>query len=133
MKNTQESGRVARHPSVRATPKNCYLNALRVVQHIPGYEQAWYVEGLAVLPIGFAVEHGWVERGGDVVDPTPPPHDEGVVYFPGLRFRCCQGIAEALNTPKPRWTKDFPLFYRHGWGGHDSPDFRAAREAAWAF
>ena len=51
-------------------------------------------------------------------------------YFPGLRFTGNRGIAEAMEIPKENWCKDLPFFFRFGWGGIESPEFRAAIVAA---
>ncbi len=131
-KNVEESTRVSRHRNVKATPKQCYSNAVRVIEHVPGYEDAWYVEGFAVFQDGLVIEHGWVESSGEVIDPTLP--NDRMDYFPGLRFRGQAGIAKALKLPKHFKTdSDLPFFYRFGWGGHGSPEFRKAREDAWAY
>lgn len=129
MKNIPESERTKK--LVNARPQQCYRNAFRVVSSLPDYAGATYVEGLAVLPGGFPLEHGWVERDGEIIDPTLL--DDGIAYFPGLRFQGQRGIAEALALPKPDYTtEDLPIFYRMGWGGNDSPEFRAARDRAMA-
>ena len=63
------------------------------------------------------------------MDPTLPRDD--IAYFAGLRFRGQREIAEAMQTPKPpRTTDDFSIFYRFGWGGVESPEFRAALVSA---
>ena len=127
MIDVQESVRVRR--LVRSKPKQCYLNAARVILGLPEYADADYVEGLAVLAKVMVIEHGWVEKDGVIIDPTLP-HDD-LHYFPGLRFRGQRGLAEAMKIPKPEKTQDdFPVFYRFGWGGIDSPDFREALVAA---
>ncbi len=41
---------------------------------------------------GFAIEHGWIEKDGMVIDPTLPTDE--IVYFPGLRFRGQYGLAK---------------------------------------
>ena len=89
-----------------------------------------YVEGMAVFG-GLPVEHGWVEKDGVIVDPTLPLKPG--VYFPGLRFRGELEVAEALRIPKATYTSDLPIFYRFGWGGVDSPEFRAALIAAYRY
>jgi hypothetical protein len=130
MKNIYESNRTNKLVAARA--KQCYNNAFRVVSTLPEYAEATYVEGLVVLPGGLLIEHGWVERDGEVIDPTLLY--DGIAYFPGLRFRGVRGIAEAMTTiPKPGYTReDLPIFYRMGWGGADSAEFRAARDRAMA-
>jgi hypothetical protein len=126
MKDTVESKRVSK--LIRAKEKHCYYNAFRVIQEVPEYAAADYVEGMAVFG-GPPIEHGWVEKDGVIVDPTLPLKE--VAYFPGLRFRGQHASAEAFKIPKPSYTKDLPIFYRFGWGGVDSPEFRAALVAAY--
>lgn len=129
-KNVAESERVRKVIGSRV--KQCYANAFRVVLAVPEYADAEYVEGMVVNQGGMVLEHGWVEKNGVIVDPTSP--DEPLVYFPGLRFRGQQGLAEALAIPKPgRWCEDLPIFYRFGWAGIDSPEFRAASSAAYRY
>ena len=74
------------------------------------------------------IEHGWVEKDGVVVDPTLPR--DNLVYFAGLRFQGQRELAEAMQTPKPSYTEHLPIFYRFGWGGIESPEFRAALVSA---
>jgi hypothetical protein len=78
------------------------------------------------------IEHGWIEKDGVIVDPTIPLDE--MVYFPGLRFAGIAGIAKALRIPKPyRTCEEFPIFYRFGWGGGDSPEMRSAWAGAFRF
>ena len=130
-KNTAESKRAGK--LIRAKKQCCYLNAFRVIQEVPGYRAATYVEGIVVQMVeggGFPFEHGWVEKDGEIIDPTLPSHE--LVYFPGLRFVGVLGLAEALAIPKPAYTtEDFPIFYRFGWGGADSPEFSQAQREAY--
>ena len=88
-------------------------------------------KGTPSLVGNFCIEHGWVEQDGVVIDPTL--HDEGIVYFPGLRFTGERGIAKAMEIPKEKWCKDLPFFFRFGWGGIESPEFRAAIVAAYRY
>ena len=127
-KNVKESTRARR--LVRAAPKQCYSNAFRLIQQDDEYGNADYIEGMAVIEDVMVIEHGWVEKDGVIVDPTLPTTD--LVYFPGLRFRGRRGLAEAIRIPKPeRTVEDLPIFYRFGWGGIDSPDFRGAAAGAY--
>ena len=99
-KNTAESKRTAK--LIRAKKKACYLNAFRVIQEVPGYQAATYVEGIVVQVMkggGFPFEHGWVEKDGEVIDPTLPAHE--LVYFPGLRFVGVLGLAECWLSRSP--------------------------------
>lgn len=67
-----------------------------------------------------------------IVDPTLPEHE--LAYFPGLRFKGLRGLSKALRIPKPeRTAEDLPIFYRFGWGGIESPEFRSALIAAYRF
>jgi hypothetical protein len=117
---------------IRAKAQACYHNAFRVVMEIPKYADADYVEGLAVIDHAVVIEHGWVEKDGVVIDPTLPSED--LVYFPGLRVEGQRGLAAAVQIPKPERTQeDFPIFYRFGWGGIDSPEFRAALVTAYRY
>lgn len=101
-----------------------------MIQTVPGYETATYVEGIAVLVaagIRFPIGHGWVEKDGEIIDPTMPV--ETLVYFAGLRFIGLPGLAEALAIPKPDCTNEnLPNFYRFGWGGAYNPEFAQARQ-----
>jgi len=102
---------------------------VRVVQDVPGYEEADYVEGVIVTVKDVVTEHGWVELNGVIVDPTLP--DDELLYYPGLRFRGRQGISGAMRIPKPRDLDDLPILDRFGEGGSDSPEFVAAWFAAY--
>jgi len=130
IKDIVESQRVRK--IVRSKAKQCYANAAKVILALPEYADAEYVEGLAVIEKAVVIEHGWVERDGVIVDPTIP--SKPLDYFPGLRFQGQRGLAEALKIPKPERTdEDFPIFFRFGWGGIDSPEFRAALTAAYRY
>ena len=126
-KDIAESKRTRKLVGARA--KQCYLSAFRVIQEVEEYANADYVEGIAVIEGVMVIEHGWVEKDGMVVDPTLP--SDNIAYFAGLRFQGQRELAEALQIPKPsRTTEDFPIFYRFGWGGIESPEFRAALVSA---
>lgn len=130
MKNKSESASVRR--LIRSRPQQCYYNAFRTIFEVPDYARAEYVEGLAVIEKAMVIEHGWIEKDGVIVDPTLPNDD--LDYFPGLRFTGQRGVAEAMRIPKPKRTReDFPIFYRFGWGGIESPEFRSALVAAYRY
>ena len=116
---------------VRSKRKQCYLNAFRLVQEVKEYADADYVEGGAVIEGIMVIEHGWVEKDGVIVDPTLAR--DNLVYFAGLRFRGQRGIAEAMQIPKPSYSDHLPIFYRFGWGGIESPEFRAAMAGAYRY
>lgn len=132
LKNNDLSRVLAAHPKVNPVPKMCYRNAARVVQRVPGYEHATYVEGIAVSEIGMLIEHGWVEHDGEILDPTLP--DEKMAYFPGLRFEGREGLTEGMKRPKQHKSDpDVPIFFRYGWGGCESLEFCQAWDNAWAY
>ena len=111
--NVAESARCAGHRDVRARWGHCYANACRIIWYAQGYEDADYVEGIAVCPDGQMIEHGWVERDGQIIDPTHARID-GVAYFPGLRLHGRAGIAEAGITDyhdRDVFHPDLPVFY----------------------
>lgn len=126
-KDKSESIRVQR--LVRAKPKQCFRNAVRVVECVPGYEDADYVEGVIVSQSHTVTEHGWVELNGVIVDPTRPADE--LLYYPGLRFRGRQGISEAMRIPKPSDVDDLPILIRFGEGGNENPEFGEAWLAAY--
>jgi hypothetical protein len=129
-KDIEESVRVGR--LIRALPKLCWRNALRVVQKLDEYADASYVEGIACVNGCTPIEHGWVcLPDGTVIDPTIPKRPG--VYFPGLEFRGREGIAEFLAIPRARAYKEPPFFYAFGWGGEHSPGIRKAWEQGWAY
>lgn len=128
LKNVAESLRLSKDERIAAKPQQCYYNGVKAIIHCPEYCVATYVEGYAQLEDGVLIEHGWLERDGEIIDPTLP--SEAISYFPGLRFEGEPGISEAIRLPKPDWAEDLPFFYRFGWGGKDSPEFMAAWDAA---
>ena len=129
-KNVQESQRVGK--LVRAKQQQCYINACRVIWEVQGYSTSNYVEGIAVQVVdggGVMFEHGWVEKDGEIIDPTLPT--EVYVYYAGLRCVGQRGLAEAMAIPKSEYTEeDVPIFYRFGWAGSGSPEFSQARKQA---
>jgi hypothetical protein len=129
IKDVGESKRVGKR--VQSKGNQCYRNAFQVVSCVLGYANAEYVEGIVVDESGMALEHGWVEKDGMIVDPTMPK--EELTYFPGLRFKGLAGLAEALRIPKLEGTDDLPIFSRYGLGGIESPEFRSAWIAACRF
>ena len=129
-KDKIESARVRR--LIRARRQQCYYNSFRVIFEVPEYDEADYVEGLAVIDGQMVIEHGWIEKNGVIIDPTLAK--DGLIYFPGLRFKGQRGLSEAMRIPKPKRTReDFPIFYRFGWGGIDSHEFRGALIAAYRY
>jgi hypothetical protein len=127
-KNVEASVALAEDGRLRAKVGHCYRNCFRAVQELPEFHDSTYVEGIAYLEDGFQVEHAWLERHDDIIDPTLPR--KRAVYFPGLRFEGVLGLREAMAIPRQRGGRDLPFFHRFGFGGCLSPDFAAARKAA---
>lgn len=124
-KDLAESRRIAM--AVKAVPSQCWFNARKAVLRLDDYAEASYVEGWAMVGGVLEIEHGWVVRGGRIIDPTLP--EDHITYFAGLEFRGRAGIEEFLTTPQGKRCKNTPFFCAFGWGGHKSPSFaRAARE-----
>jgi hypothetical protein len=83
-KNLGESLRLSRDERLTALPAQCFRRALWVVREEPSYADAVYVEGYVVfLDTGLEAHHGWVERGGEVIDPAQP--EARMAYFPAAR------------------------------------------------
>ena len=61
-KNENESIRVGK--LIWAKPKQCYLNAFRVIQQVRGYARADYVEGMAVVSGGLPSSMAGSRRTG---------------------------------------------------------------------
>ncbi len=128
-KNVELSLKLSKDKRIRAKPRQCYYNAFSTMFYCPEFQGATYVEGFALC--GIPIEHGWIEFNGEIIDPTLPIDE--MIYFPGLRFEGMFELSKAMKIPKQRGKEDFPIFYRFGWGGNDSPEFRSAREAAVKF
>lgn len=130
-KNKPESCRVG--TEIHATRQRCFFNAFRAVTALSDYQNATYVEGIAVTTAGLILEHGWVERDGEIVDPTI--NDEHLVYFPGLRYQGAAGLSQAITKVPKQFEscEDLPIFYRFGFGGENCPEMTQAREQAKAY
>ena len=131
-KNVELSKQLARDKRIRVKQNECWYNAFKTIYYCREYERdAVYIEGISVeIKSGLEFEHGWLEIDGQIVDPTLPEDD--TVYFPGIRLKGMPELSKALKIPKSS-NEDFPIFYRFGLGGKDSPEFRASRQAAVAF
>jgi hypothetical protein len=72
-------------------------------------------------------EQAWLEYAGVILDPTLP--DAVLAYFPGPRFPGRDGLVAAAALPRMlECGCSLPIFFCLGFGGYDSPGFRAARE-----
>lgn len=77
MKDKDESRRVAR--LIGAESKQCWRNAALAAVATGSS----YVEGMAVLKrFNLPIEHGWIEQGSTIIDPTLP--DDDLEYFAGF-------------------------------------------------
>lgn len=53
---------------VIAQPKECWRNSVLALNSLP--ESATYVEGLLNIADCLWIEHGWLESGDEIIDPT---------------------------------------------------------------
>jgi len=124
--NRELSARLAE--KVGAKPKGCWLNAWQALQRERELEGGLYVEGWAVTDgDALVIEHGWLEIGGEIVDPSlydPPAR----AYFPALRFDRARARAELAANDG-----ELPIAWRFGWGGCESSEYMDARERALEF
>jgi hypothetical protein len=118
-KDIGESLRLAAR--VKAVPTQCWFNARKAVLKLKDYADASYVEGWMVFKDGLAIEHAWVVKDGEIIDPTLPVDE--ATYFPGLEFQGKAGIEEFLETPQGKKVRKSPYFYAFGWSGSSSPSF----------
>lgn len=123
-KNVESSVALSQDGKLRAKMGHCYLNCFRAVQELPEFHESTYVEGIGYLEEGFQVEHAWLEREDEIIDPTLPT--KRAVYFSGLRLDGVAGLREAMAIPSQKGGRDLPFFHRFGFGGCLSPEFAAA-------
>jgi hypothetical protein len=128
-KNVDKSKKLRK--TIRSKAQQCYANAWDAIETLEEYKNATYVEGMAVAN-GLAIEHGWIEHDGEIIDPTLL--DENVAYFPGLRFKGREGLDSTWRIPgMDESGMKLPIFYRFGWGGKNSPEFLQAIVSAYRF
>ncbi len=71
---------------IQAAPQACWYNAFRAMSCPDLPDPVLYVEGWAVEePWGLVFEHGWVESGSAIIDPTPGASRDRT-YVAGLRL-----------------------------------------------
>ena len=127
-KNVEKSLRLAKDKRVKIKKQQCYYNAFKAIQYVPEYAEAVYIEGIAVFAEGLQMEHGWIENGGEIIDPTLPTED--LIYYPGLRCEGQLGISKLMVATK---ASNVPFFHSFGWGGRDLPGSQEARRQALAY
>jgi hypothetical protein len=117
--------------AIRAKPHECFANAWKAIQTQEEYKHATYVEGMAVLQ-SLVIEHGWVEKDGEIIDPTLAT--ENMAYFPGLRFTGRDGLDSTwLISGYLTSGLKLPIFHRFGRGGVYSAEFVRAAVDAYRF
>lgn len=106
-KNISESRKAA--SLVKAKPHMCWENAAKMM-HKDGCEESIYVEGVVITSNGsLPVEHAWVVRDGEIIDPTQP--DLELRYFPALEWPYSKFvIANCKYNSKPFFQhRDFKI------------------------
>ncbi len=123
---------------VEAAPRQCWHNAFKALAAL-GDPAAEYVEGWLVIPPGIAIEHGWIELAGRIIDPTLWDRaDLGAGdYFAGVRYgrATVQDVLrlsrQGLTLPIVWGSGKGARKYRHGFGGLQHAGYRAARDDAY--
>ena len=93
---------------IGAKPRRCWLNAWRAVTQLSELADARYVEGWIRLPSGLAIEHGWIEQRGTIIDPTLPTHSAVKGYLPALHLNRVGAMRAAGE-----FGGVFPFWYRY--------------------
>lgn len=103
-------------------PGKCFWNCLRVLK-VEKYQNAIYVEGIAVKPEKSIYAHGWLEVDGEIVDPTQPT--AGFLYYPALKFQGIEMLRRAMKKiPRDiNYQHDLPIYKRFGRNGEKSDQF----------
>jgi hypothetical protein len=125
-KDIAESQRVAK--AIWAKLAGCWWNARRTILELEGYASAAYIEGWVVTLDGHLFKHGWIVKGGSIIDPTLTV--KTLVYFPGLEFAGREGIATFSATPQGQPYKMEPFHHAFGWKGWSSPAYKRAFQRA---
>lgn len=107
----------------------CYWNCLKVLEEAE-YNDACYVEGIAVKPKKSIHAHGWIEIDGEILDPTCPTDE--LYYYRSLNFHGIETIRQEI-AKVPRdcdCQDDLPIYKLYGRNGERSRLFRSALELA---
>lgn len=119
---------------IRAQPQSCWNNAFRGMNKIPG---ALYVEGYMTYDNGFVTEHGWLEDGDDIIDPTIDwLHNAPAHYVPGLKFTfqqlvaACENKREELHRTGEDWRWILPIA-NNGFQRSTFPEYQRAESTAY--
>ena len=101
------SMRVAERIKVEA--HECYWNAIQTILELDDFARATYVEGWLCCPTPLA--HGWVERGGRIIDPStanvlkrlsmkkPDRDTTHAKYFPYLKVKGREAMIKYFEPP----------------------------------
>lgn len=74
----------------------CYLNSFKAL-FVPGFSGCLYVQGFAVEPNAVApIEHCWLERDGQLIEPTVLTLGSDLVYFPAEKLSVSDRAAALL-------------------------------------
>lgn len=74
---------------VSARDKECFHNALNGTMVLAKFDKVFYVEGFVVdEKFGIVMEHGWIELGDSIIDPTPTycGDERATHYFAGKLY-----------------------------------------------
>lgn len=113
---------------IRAAARACWYNAFRAMS-CPDLPDALYVEGWAVEEMwGLVFEHGWVETGPMIIDPTPGA-SAARTYFAGLRLTLAAvlGRIAATGVRRPPFIRTYDRTSREAAG------YEQAYLHAWVF
>ncbi len=114
---------------IQAAPQECWHNAFRAMSCPDLAADVQYVEGWAVEePWGLVFEHGWLEAGPTVIDPTPGA-SLARTYFAGLRLSLAQVIRRITTTEvrHPPFIRTWPRTSAEGQA------YTQAYREAWVF
>lgn len=129
---------------INAQSKECYYNAIvGLVGWARGAPDTdkFYVEGVALDPLGIPMEHGWIQLSNRILDPTwarlmSEGQMQAVRYFPAIRYTV-QDILDAVSGQRCSGRAlRLPMFmYPPGKGSVDytNPHIAAALDAAHRF
>ena len=108
MSSLDQAASIELATQIGAKAKRSFDNAYRAVLVVEG---AVYVQGFLVTLTSLEpIEHGWIEAGDRILDPTLPhlPSPTALQYFPAQRLSRKQ-IKAAIEEAKEDYPEDEPL------------------------
>lgn len=108
MSSLDQAASIELAAQISAKANRSFDNAYRAVLSIEG---AIYVQGFLVTPTTLEpIEHGWIEVGDRILDPTLPhlPSPTLLQYFPAQRLSRKQ-IKAAIEEAQEDYPEDEPL------------------------